>query len=154
MYRYHVCICTVCVYIYIYTYICIYMYTSYLQYTYTTNDVWVEILRRVQLSLEVIPNNPKLGSSKGITSRPTQPTNSSGHGWENVATPRANPNQLNYIGRFNICKRSSAEQSAFSPAGDLKSPKVSGTKTCRNPELYKAILRAGFPLHKPQIQLL
>ena len=146
MNRYHVYICTVCISIY-----------TCIRLTYSIPILqmifWVEILRRVQLSLEVIPN-PKLGSSKGITSRPTQPTNSSGHGWENDATPRANPNQLNYIGRFNICKTSSAEQSAISTAGDLKSPKVSGTKTCRNPELYKAILRAGFPVHKPQIQLL
>lgn len=107
-----ICIDIMCIYV---QYVYVYIYTC-IRLTYSIPILqmvfWVEILRRVQLSPEVIPNDPKLGSSKGITSRPTQPTNSSGHGWENDATPRANPNQLNYIGRFNICKTSSAEQSA------------------------------------------
>lgn len=85
-----ICIDIMCIYVqYVYIHTYIYIHTSYLQYT---------SFGLKSLSLEVIPNNPKLGSSKGITSRPTQPTNSSGHGWENDVTPRANPNQLNDMG--------------------------------------------------------
>lgn len=54
---------------------------------------WVEILGRVQLSLELIA--PQRASLPGRRNPPTH----LGHGPENDETPRANPNQLKYIGR-------------------------------------------------------